>query len=491
MICIPIVARTTDAIAEEMWAAARIADLVELRLDYAPSADLERLLRNRPCPVIVTCRPVRQGGCFEGPEGERLGLLQRAVDLAAEYVDVELDCVQRLRRGGRTRVIVSHHDFERTPPDLDGLHDSIVRSGADVAKIACMICDICDNLRLFRVLRRTHHPTILLGMGELGLVSRILGRKFGNYLVYASLAPGKESAPGQVPAAELRDMYGYHRIGPGTAIYGLIGDPIAHSMSPAVMNAAFRHAGVDAVYVPFRVQRDVVGFVKAYREMDVSGYSVTIPHKETVLPAMDDVDEVVKRVGALNTVMYRGGRLVGTNTDVPAALAALENALGGDAGPGPRALDGRSVLIIGAGGAARAVAFGLAERGAMIVIANRTPERGRRLAEQIGARFCPLDRIADVRADIIVNTTSVGMHPAVNETPVPRVCLRPGAVVFDAVYNPMETRLLREARESGCKIVTGVEWFIRQAALQFELWTGLPAPREAMERALRARLGNP
>ena len=484
MICIPIVATTEQGIVAEMAAAAKSADLVELRMDYAPGADIERLLANRPCPVIVTNRPVREGGRYDGPEEERLALLQRAVALGAEYVDVELDSVTRIRRGERARLIVSHHDFDATPANLEEIHARIVRSGADIAKLVCMATDIRDNLRMFSMLRSTKHPTIALCMGEQGLISRILGRKFGNALTFASLAAGKESAPGQISAADLRDLYHYQRVGRDTAVYGVIGNPVAHSMSPAILNAAFREAGLNAVYVPFKVECDVVEFVNAFRELEVMGYSVTIPHKQRVITAMEEVDAVVEKTGAMNTVVNREGRLFGANTDLPGALKALENAAGGE-----DALRGKRVLLLGAGGAARALAFGLISRGASLVIANRTHERGVKLAGEVGCECCRLADIASCDADILVNTTAVGMYPKVEATPVPREALKPGMLVFDAVYNPPETRLLREAEEAGCKTVSGVAWFVNQAALQFELWTDLPAPRGVIERVLRERLG--
>jgi len=481
MICIPIVAGTEDAMAAEMAAAAASADLVELRMDYAPGADVARLLANRPCPVIVTNRPAREGGRFEGSEAERIAVLQRAVDAGAEYVDVELDSVGRLRRGERTRLIVSHHDFQRTPEEIEAIHARIVRSGADIVKLVCMARDIRDNLRMFSLLRDTTHPTIAFCMGELGLISRVLGRKFGNFLTFAALGAGRESAPGQLSVADLRGIYRYKEIGSETTVYGVIGNPVAHSMSPAILNAAFREAGLDAVYVPFKVEGDAVEFTAAFREIDVRGYSVTIPHKRAIMAAMDELDEVAEKVGAVNTVVNREGRLFGTNTDVPGALRALEEAAGG--------LCGKRVLLLGAGGAARAVAFGLKGCGAEVTIANRTHDKAVRLAEEVGCAFCAMGDVAGRDVDVLVNTTSVGMYPKVDAMPVPREALKPGMLVFDAVYNPPETRLLREAKAAGCRTLSGIHWFVNQAAMQFELWVGLPAPRGVMERALRERLG--
>lgn len=473
--------------AAEMAAAAAQADVVELRMDYALGADVSRLLANRPCPVIVTNRPVREGGRFCGPEEERLALLQEAIDAAAEYVDVELDCVARIRRGGRTQLIVSHHDFKGVPDDLEEIHARIVGTGADVAKVTCLANDIRDNLRMFALLRETKHQTIALCMGEAGLISRILGRKFGNFLTFAALGEGKESAPGQISADDLRNLYHYKSIGRDTDIYGVIANPVAHSMSPAILNAAFRAAGVDAVYAPFKVECDVVEFVQAFRKLNVQGYSVTLPHKQAIIGAMDEVDVMVEKVGALNTVVNREGGLFGTNTDVPGALGALADALA-DGGPGAEMLSGKRVLLLGAGGAARALAFGLQGHGAKVMIANRTHEKAVRLAEETGCECCVLAEVAGCEAEVLINTTSVGMYPKVEDTPVPREALKAGMLVFDAVYNPPETRLLREAKEAGCRTLSGIHWFVSQAALQFELWTGRSAPREVMEKVLRGGL---
>ena len=445
---------------------------------------MARLLANRPCPVIVTHRPVREGGRFDGPEEERIALLQRAIDLGADYVDVELDSISRIRRNGRTQVIVSHHDFQRVPANLEEIHARIVSTGADIAKIACMATDIRDTLRLFALLRESAHPTIALAMGEAGLISRVLGRKFGNVLTFAPLEADKASAPGQVALGDLRGMYRYAAIGRSTAIYGVVANPVAHSMSPAILNAAFQAAGVDAVYVPFKVEGDVCEFVQAFRALDVQGYSVTIPHKQAILAAMDELDPTVAKVGALNTVVNREGRLYGTNTDIPGALDALEEAMGG-AGT----LKGKRVLLLGAGGAGRALAFGLVLRGASLTVANRTHAKAIALAEEVGCEVCPLEAMANCSPEVLLNTTSVGLHPNVDATPVPEGVLRPGMVVFDGVYNPPETRLLREAKAAGCKVVSGLRWFVNQAALQFELWTGRPAPRDVIEQVLRERLG--
>jgi len=327
-------------------------------------------------------------------------------------------------------------------------------------------------------------PTIALSMGEEGLPTRVLAAKYGAFLSYASLAPGKGSADGQVPYEEMEGLYRFSRISRRTSVYGVVANPVAHSMSPAIHNAAFAEVGLDAVYLPFKVT-DPAAFLDAYERHDLRGLSVTIPHKEAMVPLMDEVDELTARIGALNTVTVRNGRRYGSNTDVAAALAALEHAAR-QAGLLP--LERRAALLVGAGGAGRAIAYGLAGRVGRLIIANRTVWRGRKLAGEIGAEACGLHDIPALSFDILINTTSVGMHPNTDETPVAASVLRPGMVVFDAVYNPIETRLLCEARQAGCVTASGFEWFVSQAAAQFETWTGMPAPRARMAEVVRERL---
>jgi len=466
-----------------MARAAPLADLLELRLDGIACPDLHALLADRPRPVIVTNRPVAEGGRYAGPERQRLALLEEAAALGAEYVDVELDAAGLCDTRGACRII-SFHDFRGMPADLEVIHVRLRAAGADVAKVAVTARDICDNLPIFSLLRaaqKTSQPTIALAMGEHGQISRILGRKFGAFLTYAALEEGAGTAPGQITAARLRDEFRYYKINVHTDIYGVIARPVAHSLSPVIHNAAFEALGINAVYVPFLVE-DVPRFLAEFRALGVKGYSVTIPHKEAALSAADEADDLAREIGAANTIVRRGDLLCATNTDCAGALAALEEALAGDE------LRGKSVILLGAGGAARAVAFGLRQRGARIVIVNRTFERGEELARDVGAEARHVEELPHLTADILINTTAVGMHPHTDISPVPREILRAGMVVFDAVYNPRETRLLREAKAAGCRVVYGDAWLLNQAALQFELWIGRPAPREVMARALRARL---
>ncbi len=486
MICAPLAEPTLSQARRAMLTAAARADIVELRLDQLdefPDADgLAALLKDRPCPVIITNRPASEGGKNAWPDEVRLKVLQAAIELGADYVDVELGFADRLKRRPSTMTFVPSHTFRLTPLDHRAIYSGTVRAGGDVAKLATMANSIIDNLRMFEVLRHASVPCIGLCMGEAGMISRILGRKLGTMLTYAPLDPAKPTAPGQVSLDDMVGLYNYRSINSDTQVYGVIGNPIAHSISPHIHNAAFRSLGINAVYVPFKVEGDVCNFIEAFRGLPVQGYSITIPHKQDAMRAMDEVDPVCRSIGAVNTVANRKGRLVGSNTDWTAAIEAIERGLDGEGLPGKR------VALIGAGGTARAIAFGLKAKGANMCIYNRTVDRAAKLAEEVGCEWRGLDEIERLEADIIANSTSVGMHPNVDATPVPRSALRPDTVVFDAVYNPVWTRLLCDAEEVGCPTATGLEMFVNQAVQQFKTWTGLEAPRELMELVASEKL---
>ena len=483
MICVPIAEPNVERARQVLLLAASRADLVEVRvdqLDQLPdAAALAALLRDRPCPMIITCRPAALGGRHDWPDPVRLKTLQAAIELGADYIDVEAELAGGLQRRSSTRIIVSYHNFTSTPTDLASLYDRLVETGADVVKIATAAGSIIDSLRMLELVRHAAAPCIALCMGELGLITRVLGRKFGCLLSYAPLRSDRATAPGQITLDDLIGLYNYRAINTETQVYGVVANPIAHSMSPHIHNAAFRSLGINAVYVPFKVEGDVANFFDACRGMPVYGYSVTIPHKQAALRAVDEVDPISRKIGAVNTVVNRKGRLVGSNTDWSAAIEAIEGALAG------APLAGRRVALVGAGGTARAIAFGLRAKGADVCIYNRTPDRAAGLAADAACAWAPLEQLPSAEADVLVNSTSVGMYPNVDESPVPASVLKRNRVVFDAVYNPVWTRLLREAEQAGCVTVTGLEMFINQAAQQFKTWTGLTPPRELMEAVAR------
>lgn len=486
-LCVPLTEPDADSALTAMRSLPREVELVEVRLDLMARPDVERICAGKDRPIIVTNRPVRQGGRYEGPERARLDTLRRAAELGAEYVDVELDAVGALGElPGSVRRIVSHHDFSGTPADLEGIYLSIRQTDADVTKIVVTAKDAADLAPVIALLERhvAEGPLIALSMGAEGGPSRVLAGKFGSFLTFASRAAGRESAPGQVPIEQMLGMYRFPRIGRSTAVYGVVANPVAHSMSPAVHNAAFAALGLDAVYLPFKVT-DVGSFMRAFEVYDLKGLSVTIPHKETMLGLVHEADETAARIGAVNTVVIRDGRRFGYNTDVGAAVSAITNAV---RRAGLEPLRSRTVLLVGAGGAARAIAYGLHGKTARLIIANRTVAKARRLAAELGAQACGLEELERFAPDVLVNGTSIGMWPQVDESPVPSRLLRKGMVVFDSVYNPLKTRLLAEAERAGAVTASGLEWFVNQAVAQFELWTGRSAPRQIMEEALKSHL---
>ncbi len=478
MICVPVVATTNEQARADLVRASALADLAELRLDYLEEKpDLARLLEDRPLPVIVTNRPVREGGLWEGDEMGRAACLREAVALGAEYVDIEHDAVGLLGDPLSTRVIVSYHNWVETPQDLSQIARMLLGAGGNIIKIATLVRSATDLFRLCQVPSAIGVPTIVIGMGPKGVASRILSRKFGSYLTFASLSRELASAPGQLTASDLTNVYNFRATSRSTEVYGVVGNPVGHSMSPHVHNAAFRAMSVNAVYVPFEVE-DFDAFMTGAKCFSPRGFSVTVPHKESAFRAAQEKDDVTLRIGSLNSLKFESGRTSGTNTDWRAAVESVRSAM-----PQGERFAGKRVLLLGAGGAARAIAYGFVHEGADVTIANRTLERARKLASELGCRAAPWENRAEIVYDVLVNSTSLGMYPAVESTPFPAEALKPGKVVFDAVYNPRMTRLLEEARDADCLTVDGLEMFMRQAAAQVEFWFGRKPPLEVMRKA--------
>lgn len=493
LICAALNVKTTaEARAAMLRAREAGADLAELRLDLMEEFDLERLLADRPLPVVVTFRRKDQGSGHMLPDSKRLPILNRALALGAEYIDVELGSESGIVRSGTGKVIISHHDFIGIPSDMERTALRMAATGADIVKLAVTPFDPLECLPLYALPAKLPKPSIVIAMGEPGAASRLVALRFGSYLSYGALATGRATAPGQLTVEEMVRDYRARQIGPKTRLFGVIGDPIAHSLSPAIHNAAYRQMGIDALYVSFRVpaESDAAEFIRRYTEMGFEGLSVTLPHKLAALRAADEVDTVAARIGAANTITLKeqGGarRLHAHNTDADAAVGELAAAFGG-----MNMLAEKTVLVLGAGGAARAVAWGLVARArSRVVITNRSEEKGRQLAAELGAEFCPPDSLDELAFDAAVNATPQGMHPKVEATPLDAELIRPGTVVFDTIYNPLETRLLREAKERGAKTVDGLGMFVAQGARQVELWTGREAPREVMRRAALEKLGH-
>ncbi len=486
MICVSIGrGRHRHVVLEHQHLVERGAQLVELRLDYIRTkVNLQRLIENRPCPVVITIRREQDGGRFKQDEDARRVMLRSAIVAGVEYVDLEEDIAQKIPRYGNTKRIISYHDFRKTPENLQAIYDRLASLDADIVKIATMANHASDNLRMLQLVRSAKIPTVGMCMGDIGTPSRILCGKFGAPFTYATFHHERSLAPGQLSFDEMQDVYRYNEIGPETEVYGVIGDPIGHSLGPLIHNAAFAKQKLNKVYVPFRVPREDLGeFLQAAPELGIKGLSVTIPHKEAVLEHAAELDESAAGVGAANTLRRESNGFVGSNTDYAAAMACLREAAKEKFGD-EKDLGGKVALVLGSGGVARAIAYGLHSAGADVIISGRNTETAERLAEGVGCGVFEWSERHELDVDIIVNCTPIGMHPKLDESPYERQSLGPNMIVFDTVYNPANTLFLKDAKELGCHTISGVEMFVRQAALQYQQFAGQDAPEELMRETL-------
>jgi 3-dehydroquinate dehydratase/shikimate dehydrogenase len=490
MICVSIGRTRHKMVLLELEEAAKQgAELIELRLDFlSRSADFRRLLARKPCPMIATVRRQQDGGRWKGTEEERQMLLRQCIVAGFDWVDLETDIADRIRRFGKVKRIVSYHNLREMPSDLEEIHAAMLNQDPDVVKLAVRADHPNDNLALLKLIEKSPKPTIGICVGDMGTPSRVLAAKYGAPFTYSAFNKERGIAPGILGFDEMRNVYHYDEVHSDTKVYGVIGDPVAQSLSPLVHNAAFKAVGLNNVYVPFRVPRiELSDFLKEYEQVPLQGYSVTIPHKEAAASLAQETDSYVELTQAANTLIRReDGTFAAYNTDAPAAIASLQGLLeqlemGGS-------LSGRSVLILGAGGVARAIAHALHREGSLIVIANRTAERAHQLAEEVGCRASDWTARHSFNCEIVVNCTSVGMFPNLDESPLHHSFLRPGLIVFDTVYNPETTFLVKEARDRGCAVLTGVDMFVRQAALQFQLFTGVEPPVELMRKVVKRAL---
>jgi 3-dehydroquinate dehydratase / shikimate dehydrogenase len=346
-----------------------------------------------------------------------------------------------------------------------------------------------DNLRILELARGSKVPTVGLCMGDIGIPSRILGGKFGAPFTYATFHHERVLAPGQLSFQQMTEIYHYDQINADTEVYGVIADPIGHSLSPQIHNAGFWHRKLNKVYVPIRVPReDLARFIDDAVGLGIKGLSVTIPHKEEVLKKLTEIDGAVRGIGAANTVIFDGKKRLGFNTDYRAAMDSLDAAVGG-AEEAERRIKGKTALVLGAGGVGKAITCGLVRRGANVVVADGQPRQALTLAQRFECRSVDWSARHSVSADLLFNCTPIGMHPNVDETPFEKHHLRPSMVVFDAVYNPENTLLVKDARSRNCTVVTGVDMFVRQACLQFELFTGAEGPADLMRETIRRAIG--
>lgn len=534
LVCVPILVHDIDAaLADASAARAAGADLVEFRLDEFFSgqdplteAQVLRLPAESPLPCIITCRAAAEGGGYDGPDADRVALFERLANAFGEgdspprYLDLELASWERSanlrqkvrlaidhpeqRRDLKTSLILSLHDFHGRPADLHRRASRLAsETDASVVKVAYRARSLRDALELLDLPALLRRPTISLGMGEFGLLTRVLAPKFGGFLTFASLRPASATAPGQPTIRDLLGLYRFRSINPATAIYGVIGWPVGHSRSPLLHNAGFDQARINAVYLPLPIAADddaeasYLSFkatlleLVAHGGLNFRGASVTLPHKESLARLAREqgwaLDEASASLGAANTLGVdraasgEPGAIRVCNTDAP----ALREELSQLAGP----LQGHSVVVVGAGGVARAAVWAAQSLGARVVIVNRTAAHARALASAMGGdiRVLPAPPWRE-RPAAVINATPVGMAggPAPGSLPItlPDEFEGRRPAILDTVYNPAATPLVSQAAARGWPAIGGEGMFIRQARAQFRVWTGAEPPPGLFESAL-------
>src|SRR5580698_4042232 len=494
-ICVAIIGSTPAEMVEKATEAVRENTFIEFRLDYLATpltalTKLKQFLGERSeVTAIATCRRVATGGKFKATIAAELEVLEKAASSGFHLVDLELQTAEALKRGQLDKLrahgaalIISYHDFAATK-DLDGIFERIRPYEPEFIKVVSTARMLADNVTMMRFLERTRDMASVVGicMGDQGIISRVLGLRAGSVFTFAAAHAGEETGPGQIAARTLEETYRIDQLDAATKVYGVAGNPIKHSLSPVMMNTAFRRETVNAVFLALQTNK-LSDLLTLVREVPISGLAVTMPLKEEILAHLEKTDPLSEKVGACNTVVRsQDGKLYGFNTDVAAVVRPLERRL---------QLNGAKILVLGAGGAARAAVFGLKDKGAEVFILNRTPEAAQKLARQAKAKTFKRDQLAKTAFDVIINATPSGML-GVKPASILDAKEINARLVFDLVYNPIDTPLIRMAREKGIAVITGVEMFVHQGARQFEIWTGKPAPEEEMLRvvvhALRQR----
>ena len=489
-VCVAIAGTDASEMLEKAEVLARDNPFIELRLDYLPKPGLalgriREFTESHPhVAVIATCRRAASGGKFRGPIPSQLEVLGKAADAGCQLVDVELQTAIRLKPAqidklrAKAALVLSFHDFRATQK-LDETLKKMTGYPADFYKIVSTATSLSDNVTMMKFLERHQdaHSLVGLCMGEQGIISRVLGARAGSAFTFGALTADEKTAPGQVTARELRSTYRIDQVDAATKVFGVAGDPIEHSLSPAIMNAALRRENVNGVFLALHA-RSLKDLLACVKEIPIQGLAITMPHKQAILSHLDNTDPFTAKIGACNTIVRSAdGKLYGFNTDTSGVVRPLEQRM---------TLQDAKILVLGAGGAARAAVFGLRERGAQVSILNRSVAAAQKLGRQARARTIKRPELKKLEFDVIINATPVGMGNT-KESPLNAEEIK-AKYVFDMVYDPSETRLLKLAKERGCEVIAGSEMFVHQAARQFEIWTGKPAPREDMLRIVNQAL---
>lgn len=489
-VCVAVTGKDPTELIEKAESLVRDNPFLEFRLDYLPKPGLalskiREFFEMYPHVVVIaTCRRASSGGKFKGTVAAQLELLAKATAAGCQLVDIELQTavkikpeqIQKLRN--RAAVVLSFHDFHATKK-LEETLAKMEHYPVDFYKVVSTATTLYDSVVMMKFLEKhgDRHSLVGLCMGEQGIISRVLGVRAGSAFTFAAISPDERTAPGQVTAQDLRSVYRIEQVDVATRVYGVAGDPVSHSLSPIIMNTALRRENVNAVYLALHAKtlKDLLACV---REIPIHGLSITMPYKEAILQHLDNTDTHTTKIGACNTVVRaQDGKLYGFNTDTAGVVRPLEQRL---------ALEGARVLVLGAGGAARAAVFGLKERGSEVFILNRSVAPAQKLARQAKARTIKRPDLKKLSFDVIVNATPVGMANT-RESPINENEIN-AKYAFDMVYDPAETRFLKAAKDRGAQIIPGIEMFVHQAARQFEIWTGKPAPWDDMLRVLTIAL---
>lgn len=492
-VCVAIIGSSTSEMIEKTAVAIKENPFIEVRLDYLDKPlmalpKLRTLLSENPTvTAIATCRRSQNGGRFTGTVIEELDILCKAAVSGFQLIDLSLESVETLKateiqklRDTGVSIIISHHDFAATK-DLDGIYERIRPFQPDFVKIVPTAKTLSDNVTLMRFLERMNDSSNIVGicMGEAGIISRVLGVRAGSAFTFAAATAGEETAPGQIAARTLFETYRIDEVDAATKVYGVAGNPVRHSLSPLMLNTAFRRETLDAVYLALQTTK-VNDLLKLTHEIPIQGLSITMPLKQDIMAHLEHTDPLSAKIGACNTLLRaQDGKLYGFNTDVAGIIGPLERRM---------SLNGSKALVLGAGGAARAAVFGLREKGADVFILNRTLETAQKLAKQSHSKTIKKEALAKTQFDLTVNATPVGMAGHKGAALLDAHDLKT-KLVFDLVYNPLETPLIRMARQQNIPVITGIEMFVQQGARQFEIWTGKPAPQEEMLRVVLHALG--
>ncbi len=487
-VCTSLLAENTAALLEGADKALRHTSLLEFRLDGLKNPasalpSIEEFCRWNPdVQVIATCRRVEAGGLFKGSLEAECTLLLKAAKAGCKWVDLALESAEEVSAKQLNQLrdaaflIVSYHDYKSTR-HLPEAAKRLRAIAASAYKLVPTARDFGDNLTLLNFLEHQiqegRTPWIGFCMGDAGVPSRVLSLRAGALFTFGSAAQGSETAPGQIDTGRMQKLFRVEQITRATRVYGVLGNPLAHSLSPLMQNTAFQNEGINAVFLPL-LAKSLDQVLEGIEPLGVQGFSVTQPYKVDIIEHLDGVDALARKVGAVNTVVRSDGKLFGFNTDVAGIVTPLEHL---------RPLAGAKVLVLGAGGAARAAVFGLQAKGAQVSIYNRTPPRAQQLAKQAQAQTVKQNQLGKLRFDILINATPVGQTPRTSESPLKPEDVN-AAIVFDLVYNPIETTLLKIARGKGAKLLSGLEMFVTQGARQFEIWTGRPAPLAAMRQTV-------